>query len=115
MHELSVVASLVESVEALAREHKAKSVTELWIKVGPLSGVVPELLASAFEMYRKGTIVESARLSIEKTPLRAVCRACRAETERTDYAPDCPACGSTDLEITGGTDLILERVEMETD
>jgi hydrogenase nickel incorporation protein HypA/HybF len=115
MHELSVVASLVETVEALAREHKAKSVTGIWIKVGPLSGIVPELLESAFDMYRKGTIVESVRLSIGKTPLRALCRACRAETERTDYAPACPACGSSDLEITGGTDLLLERVELETD
>jgi hydrogenase nickel incorporation protein HypA/HybF len=115
MHELSVVASLVETIEALAREHKAKSVTGVWIKVGALSGVVPELLESAFDMYRRGTIVENARLMIERPPLKALCRACRAEAERTDYSPACPACGSSDLEITGGTDLFLERVELETD
>ncbi|MCX6559599.1 MAG: hydrogenase maturation nickel metallochaperone HypA [Candidatus Aminicenantes bacterium] len=115
MHELSVVASFVETVEGLVREHKAKSATAIWIKVGPLSGVVPELLESAFDMYRKGTVVENARLVVEKTPLKALCRACRAETERADYSPACPACGSTDLELTGGTDLILERVELETD
>ena len=115
MHELSVVASLVETIEALVLEHKAKAATGVWIKVGPLSGVVPELLESAFDMYRKGTVVENARLVIEKTPLIAVCRACQAETERADYAPACPACGSSDLEITGGTDLLLERVELESD
>jgi hydrogenase nickel incorporation protein HypA/HybF len=115
MHELSVVASLVETIEALVQEHQAKSVTGIWIKVGPLSGVVPELHESAFDMYRKGTVVEKARLTIEKPPLLAVCRACRVETERTDFSPACPACGSSDLEITGGTDLVLERVELETD
>jgi hydrogenase nickel incorporation protein HypA/HybF len=115
MHELSVVASLVETIEALVVEHKAKAVTGVWIKVGPLSGVVPELLESAFDMYRKGTVVEKAVLSVEKTPLKALCRSCRAETERADYSPACPACGSSDLEITGGTDLLLERVELETD
>jgi hydrogenase nickel incorporation protein HypA/HybF len=115
MHELSIIASLVETIEALAREHKAKTVTGVWIKVGALSGVVPELLESAFEMYRKGTIVENAFLTIERPPLKALCRACRAETERTDYSPSCPVCGSSDLEITGGTDLLLERIEMDSD
>ncbi len=115
MHELSVVASLVETIEELVRRHKARSVTGIWVKVGPLSGVVPELLESAFDMYRRGTVVEKARLTIEKPPLKALCRACRRETERADYAPACPACGSTDLEITGGADLLLERVELETD
>jgi hydrogenase nickel incorporation protein HypA/HybF len=114
MHELSIVASLVETVEGLAREHGAAAVTGIWIKVGPLSGVVPELLESAFDMYRRGTVAEGATLAIEKPPLRALCRACRAETERADYAPACPACGSTDLELVGGTDLLLERVELET-
>jgi len=115
MHELSVVAALVETIEGLVRENEAKAVTGIWIKVGPLSGVVPELLESAFDMYRKGTVVETATLSIARPPLRALCRACRKETERTDYSPACPACGSTDVEITGGADLLLERVELETD
>ena len=114
MHELSIIAGLLETVEALAREHKAREVTGLRIRVGALSGVVAELLESAFDMYKKDTIAENAVLEIEKVPFKIRCKSCGDESERDDFQMACAACGSTDLELLQGTELILERVEMDS-
>lgn len=115
MHELSIIAGLMETVEALAKEHKAKEVTGIRIRVGALSGVVAELLDSAFDMYKKGTIAQRATLEIEKVPFKVRCKSCGAESERDDFQFACGACGSTELELVQGTELVLERIEMDSD
>ena len=115
MHELSIIAGLMETVEALAKDHNAKEVTGIRIRVGALSGVVAELLDSAFEVYKKGTIAERATLEIEKVPFKVRCKSCGADSERDDFRFTCGACGSTDLDLVQGMELVLERIEMEGD
>jgi len=115
MHELSLIASLFEIVVEKASEHKAREVTLVTIKVGPLSGVVPELLESAFEMYKKETIAGRARLVVEPLPFIIRCRACAAETSRDNPISACPACGSADFVIVQGTEVYLDKLELETD
>jgi len=114
MHELSIVASLFETLEAKAREHRARKVTRVTIKLGRLAGVVPEFLISAFDAYKQGTIAAEAELVIEPTPVRVTCRKCRVETAGDDFIFACPACGSTDLELDASLELVLDRIELET-
>jgi len=115
MHELSIISGLFDALLDKAREHKARKITLVRLRVGKLSGVVPELLESAFDMYKKDTIAEDARLEVEEVSLKIRCRACGLETEMGDYVFVCQACGSSDLEILQGTELFLERIELETD
>lgn len=115
MHEISVIASLFDTLLAQAKAHNARAVTLVKLDVGALSGVVPELLESAFEMYKKGTIAERAVLVIERRPFRVRCRACGTVETREDFVFACPACRSADLEVVQGTELILERIEAETE
>lgn len=113
MHELSVVASLFEILEEKAREQNAVAVAQVKLKVGKLSGVVPEFLQSAFEIYRKDTIASSSGLEIEVIPIKVKCRQCQTETSKDDFIFVCSACGSTDLEIVEGTELVLEKIDLE--
>jgi hydrogenase nickel incorporation protein HypA/HybF len=99
MHELSIVASLFEIVK---------------LKVGKLAGVVPEFLRTAFDMYKKGTIADEAVLEIEEVTFKIKCQKCQAETEREDFVFICPACGSKELQPLAGTELLLEKIELET-
>jgi hydrogenase nickel incorporation protein HypA/HybF len=112
VHELSLVASLFETLEAQAKSHGAARVTLVKLQIGELAGVVPELLESAFEMYRRGTIADDARLEIELVAVRFRCRACGGEAFLEGAA--CAACGARDPEIVAGRDLVLERLEVET-
>lgn|GEM_PF-4352474 len=59
-----------------------------------------------------------AALGIEKViklPFTVLCRACGNETVRADFVMACHACASTDLEVVHGTELILEKIEVEID
>jgi hydrogenase nickel incorporation protein HypA/HybF len=115
MHELSLVATLFETLLAHAEAHQARRITRVKIQVGALAGVVPDLLESAFDMYKKGTLAENAVLEVVIPPFTVLCRSCRIETVRSDFVLACPACASTDLEVVHGTELILEKIEVEVD
>ena len=70
MHELTICRALIEQVEAVAREHEARNVVSIIVQVGPLSGVVPELLERSFSVVQAGTVAEHAEIRIETLPVR---------------------------------------------
>lgn len=115
MHELSIVSNLFELLEEQAKEAGAQKITLVKLKVGVLSGVVPELLQTAFDIYKKDTIAAEAELIIETVPLRLLCHQCHQETTQDDIVFTCAYCGSTHLEKKEGTELILEKIELEID
>jgi hydrogenase nickel incorporation protein HypA/HybF len=114
MHELSVVSGLFEVLEEKAREAGAVRVTAVTIRVGRLSGVVPDLLESAFDAFKKGTIASGAALRVETAPVRARCRSCGKEASTEEPLFSCPACGAPGLEILEGMDIFLQKIEIET-
>jgi len=114
MHELSLVASVFEVLEEEARKHGARRVVRVVLRVGVMSGVVPELLESAFETYKIGTIAETARLEIVSVPVRLRCPDCGGEAVREDADFSCAACGSRRVEIVEGRDLVVGTIELET-
>ncbi|MBD3414522.1 MAG: hydrogenase maturation nickel metallochaperone HypA [Candidatus Aminicenantes bacterium] len=113
MHELSLIANLFEIMEQKAKQKKAKKITYVKLKVGVLSGAVPELLETAFDIYKKDTIADQAKLEIEKVPLKIRCKECGTETIKSDLVLNCGKCRSTDLENLEGTELYLEKMELE--
>jgi hydrogenase nickel incorporation protein HypA/HybF len=113
MHELSIVASLFEILEAKARENQATKIVRVRLKVGKLAGVVPEFLQTAFDSYKQDTIAAASHLEIEEVPLKVRCRKCTAEIEKEDFVLVCPSCGSTDLEILEGMELLLDKIDLE--
>ncbi len=115
MHELSLVASIFEILEDESRAHGAARVTAVVLKVGAMSGAVPDLLESAFEAYRAGTLAEGARLEIVVVPVKLRCPDCGGSTVREDANFACAACGSRRVEIIEGRDLVVDRIELETD
>ncbi len=113
MHELSIVASLFEILEEKAKEQKAKKIVAVKLQVGALSGVVPEFLETAFNIYKKETLADKARLEIVKIPLRIQCRKCHTEMVKDDFVFICEKCGARELETLAGTELLLEKIELE--
>jgi len=113
VHELSLVAGLFDVLEEKAREQNALRITAVKLRVGRLSGVVPDLIESAFDAFKKGTLADGARLEIEVAPFDFKCRRCGGTTFQGEPAAACAACGSTDIELIGGMDLVIEKIEIE--
>lgn len=113
MHELSVALALVEQVEALADRHGAVGIHLIRVRIGPLAGVEPDLLATAFPMAAAGLKSETARLELLDAPIRVSCQTCGAETEARQNNLVCAACGDWHTTVVSGDELILETVELD--
>jgi hydrogenase nickel incorporation protein HypA/HybF len=113
MHELSVAQALVEQIEAIVREQHADAATAFRLRIGPLSGVVPELLANAFSLAAAGTAAEHALMDLVDAPVRVCCQTCGAETEAAMNRLLCGACGDWHTQLVSGDELILESVELQ--
>jgi hydrogenase nickel incorporation protein HypA/HybF len=113
MHELSLMKSLLEQVRHVAREHAATQIKEIRVTLGPLSGVEPLLLESAFASRAFGEIFEGARLTIDTVPLTIQCEACGRSSTLAEFDFHCPQCGSPATEVTAGDAVILQQVVLE--
>jgi hydrogenase nickel incorporation protein HypA/HybF len=111
MHELAVCQALLTQVERAAREARALAVRRVVVRIGPLSGVEPQLLARAFEVARAGGVAAAAELSLEPAPVRIRCRECGTEHEVPPNRLLCGACGSWRTELRAGDELVLQRLE----
>ncbi len=112
MHELSVCQALVRQVEDIAREHEASGVTIIRLRIGPLSGVEPQLLEQAYPVACAGTVAEHAALVIESLPITVRCRQCGAETPAQPNRLLCGACGGWRTQLVSGDELVLASVEL---
>jgi len=110
MHELSIADAVVQ----IARRHAAgRQVTRVELRVGHLRQVVPDALEFAFELVAQGTELEGAELVMEEVPADVRCHACRAGSILTAFPAHCAPCGSLDVEVTGGEELLVESLELE--
>ena len=114
MHELAVAQALVEQVDAVIDRHGATQACLIRVRIGPLAGVVPELLASAFPLAAAGSRMEHAGLEFTHASIRVRCQTCGAETEAAMNRLICGACGDWHTQILSGDELLLESVELET-
>jgi hydrogenase nickel incorporation protein HypA/HybF len=112
MHEYSLVQSLVHRVETEAEARQALGVHRLVVQIGELSGVDPELLASAYDLFRAGTVCEKAELQVRRVAATWRCSGCRAEIPRGEVLT-CTACGLPAELAEGGDQILLETIEME--
>ncbi len=112
MHELSVCQAMLAQVEAIARRENASEVERIVIRIGPLSGVVPELLQQAFTVARAGSVAAGAELQTELQQVRVRCQQCGAECDVTANRLICCECGDFRTQLISGDELLLVSVEL---
>jgi hydrogenase nickel incorporation protein HypA/HybF len=113
MHELSICQALVSQVEAIADERNAL-VRQVHVGIGPLSGVEPQLLQSAYPLACAGTRAAGSHLALEQAEVRVRCRSCGEESIAASNRLLCGACGDWHTDLLSGDELLLLRVELET-
>lgn len=114
MHERSLVKTLLKQVEEILRQHDAEQVTEVRVEVGPLSGVEPLLLSTAFEQLAPKSTAAGASLVIDEVALLGDCKSCGCEFEVNDFVFRCPTCGGN-VRVIRGDELQLVSVTLEAD
>jgi hydrogenase nickel incorporation protein HypA/HybF len=112
MHEVGIMAEAVRLAVESARARGASRVHELRLRVGAMSGAVPDARRCAFEAVTAGTMAEGASLAIEAVPAVWWCAACAAEFGADGLLAECPRCGAWSGELRAGRELDIASIEV---
>ncbi len=112
MHELSLAQDMVEQICLAAARENAVRIERIVMAVGAYSGVDCEAFEFAFPFAAEGTLAEGSELVIELVAAKAVCRDCRAEFKPAPACLLCEKCGSDNITLQGGRELLIRSVEL---
>jgi hydrogenase nickel incorporation protein HypA/HybF len=113
MHELAITQSLVKIALSKAEEAGALRIRKINLKIGRLTGYVPEAVEMNFEMMVPGTRAEGAVLDIQWVPIRCRCRDCGAEFRSDQLDLTCPECGQLSGQVIDGREMFIDSIEID--
>jgi hydrogenase nickel incorporation protein HypA/HybF len=108
MHELSLTQGVVEAITDRLGDRRVVMVR---LEIGKLSGVVVDSVRFCFDLVVAGTSLAGARLEVVEPGGRARCRDCGSEFRSDDPILLC-SCGSSDVEVLAGTELLIKAVQL---
>lgn len=115
MHELSIAMSLIETATEEARRRQVGPIKAIHVTVGPLSGVVKDCLAAAFELARDGTVMPDAQLVITDAPVVVFCPSCHMERAVASIQRiRCGVCGTPTPDVRRGRELEITALEVSS-
>ncbi len=92
MHELSLVKSIIETLEQDSRSRGIKKITRLHIVAGELASVNQRALEFALENVVKGTIIEQTQIDFSVREAWENCPDCEKEFKPKPPFYQCPGC-----------------------
>ena len=113
MHELSIADSIIKTVLHEIEVKQLPAVKRIVVRIGALSGVVPDALEFGFEALVIDTPLERSRLVIEFLPVRGKCRECGKDFEVENFLFACPHCASGAVDVTQGEELDIAYLDVE--
>lgn len=116
MHELSIALRIIETLEQeLAGEEEGLVVTAVSIQVGTLTGIVPEALQFCWELATENGLLQGSQLDIQTVDATGYCGQCDTERPLTNLqSMRCPICQTPIGQISGGNDLEILTVTVES-
>ena len=115
MHELPIVQSMFDICLRHAKANNVQKVISVNLKVGEVSDLQDEWIQRYFDFLARGTIVEGARLRIERVPLVVRCQKC-SESFPVDIRQGgtvaCPKCQATELAYVSGREYTVDSMEV---
>jgi hydrogenase nickel incorporation protein HypA/HybF len=112
MHELSLMAGMMDLVRESAVQHHITHISKVKLVIGKLTMAYPHSLRFAFNTLRHDELFKDAELIIEEKETVYQCRQCQ-QTFAVDviYRLHCPQCNSTAAEMISGRELFIEYYE----
>ncbi|HVO06191.1 MAG TPA: hydrogenase maturation nickel metallochaperone HypA [Burkholderiaceae bacterium] len=114
MHEMALAEGVREIVDQAARAHHARRVGVVRVQVGALAQVEAAALRFAFDVVKRGSLADAARLEIVPSDGSAWCLGCSQPVPLRHRGDACPHCGSHQLQVTGGEELRVLDIEIDS-
>lgn len=113
MHEMTIVAGILDIAEKEARTAGARVINSVEIEVGRLAGVEIDSLEFCFEVARKGTLADGAELVVHDIPGRGWCPECDREVDVEFFMAVCPECDQAMVDIRQGRELRVRAINVD--
>ena len=113
MHEMSLMASMLDLIEDQAAKEGFRLVTRVTLEIGTLAGVEAEAMRFAFDVATQDSVAQGAELVIEETQGLARCTVCGSLAPVAAFYDPCPACGRAPQEIVRGRELRIVSLDVE--
>jgi hydrogenase nickel incorporation protein HypA/HybF len=114
MHELSIAASIVDSVTETAAAYPGARVKEVRLRVGALASVIEDSLQFCWGITVEGTPLEGAILVVKILPVITHCAACGQDGELASLQSfRCPHCDEPCSDLRQGRELEIEAIEID--
>lgn len=114
MHELSIVASVVDSVVESLKAYPGARVREVRLRVGVLASVIPESLEFCYGIATEGTPLEGSRLEIKVLPVVIHCGPCGLDVTLDGVQSfRCLHCGQPTHDLRQGREMEIDSIEID--
>lgn len=111
MHEASIIHSAMDIILEKSRENHLNKITKITVRVGEMSGAMPDALRFAFISVSSGTIAEGADFIIDLVKPTAKCDFCNIIFNIDHFNKLCPECKSFSSNIVTGYELYVNTIE----
>ncbi|HBP62959.1 MAG TPA: hydrogenase maturation nickel metallochaperone HypA [Desulfosporosinus sp.] len=111
MHEVSIIQNVIEIATQKAFENNFSKINKVSLKIGQLTGVMPESLNFAFDSCIQGTMLEESTLGIEEVDALGKCEACNLQFSISHFNKLCPTCNNFCTSIVRGYELYVDTIE----
>ena len=114
MHELSIIASIVDTVTESVAAYPGARVVEVRLRVGALASVIEDSLQFCYGIATDGTPLAGSKLVVKILPVVMHCEPCAADVELEGLQSfRCPRCGELCGEIRQGRELEIDSIEID--
>ena len=114
MHELSICASVVDSVTESLAAYPGARVLEVRLRVGALASVVEDSLQFCYGIATEGSPLAGSRLVVNIVPVTVHCESCGRDGALESLQHfRCPHCGAPASDVRTGRELEIESIEID--
>lgn len=110
MHEMGLIAEIVDKIEKVAKENNVTEIETLVLDVGEYSGVVPEYLETCYPAVIEGTMLEHTKLKMNIIKGVALCHSCNKTFTIAGNEERCPYCNSQECEVIEGGEFVIKEI-----
>lgn len=116
MHELPVTKSIYQIILKHAKRGNVKTVISVNLEIGALSDLQEEWVQRYFDYLSRGSIVEGAKLRINRVPAIFRCNHCQRSFEVDSLLRDdlsCVRCNNKEVTLISGREYHVRNMEVQ--